>query len=433
MENTLAIKPNMDNRIRLETLITIRWLAVAGQTLAVTIVAYILNFQLPLTYCLLAIAGSAWLNIFLRLRYPLNHRLQGSSAIILLAYDIFQLAFLLFLTGGLQNPFAFLLVVPVIISATIQSIHQTITLGGLVIAVSTGLVFFRLPLPWHPTGTIELPLLYVSGIWSAIVASMVFTAMYVFRVADESRKLAGALAATELVLQREQHLSNLDGLAAAAAHELGTPLATIALVSKEMMRELDPEAPLMEDAKLLRNQAERCREILKTLSSLSDGDGHMASLTLPALVEEVCDPHRNFGIELVVKLHGVKPEPVFHRNPAILYGLGNLIENAVDFARTRVVVHAEWTAAHVVVRVHDDGKGFKADMLERMGEPFVTTRGPANAETGGGLGLGLFIAKTLLERSGASMTFANASYREGRGALVTVKWPRERIEQPDWN
>ena len=428
MDSAYAAQYGLDKRFRLETLIKIRWLAVAGQTAAVCLVAFMLKFELPLAMCLFAIACSAWLNIFLRLRYPLNHRLSATTAIVLLAYDTCQLTLLLYLTGGLQNPFAILLVVPVIISATIQSVVQTLLLGSVAVLAATLLAFYHLPLPWEVTGQLKMPFLYVAGVWIAIISSLTFTAIYVFRVADESRKLANALAATELVLQREQHLSTLDGLAAAAAHELGTPLATIALVSKEMIRELDEDSPLHEDVLLLRSQAERCREILNKLSSLSEeGDTHIGSLSLPLMLEEVAAPHRDFGVELTLETSGNQPDPVFARNPAILYGLGNLVENAVDFARRKVTVHAAWDQDDIHIEIRDDGKGFKIELLERIGEPFVTTRNRANQETGGGLGLGLFIAKTLLERSGAILNFENSPAGE-RGAIVTIRWPREALD-----
>lgn len=414
--------------IRLETLVTIRWLAVLGQSTAVLFVAFGLGFDFQFSLCLVAITCSAWLNVLLRLRYPLNHHLSQEAAVALLAYDILQLTLLLYLTGGLQNPFALLLVVPVVISAAIQSIRQTLLLSALVVISASLLVFFWRPLPWPGSEALELPLLYVSGVWVAIVSSLVFTVIYVFRVADESRKLAEALAATELVLQREQHLSTLDGLAAAAAHELGTPLATIALVSKEMTRELDEGSPMMEDAKLLRSQAERCREILQKLSSLSEeGDVHIGNMPFSSILEEICAPHRDFGVELLIDVSkSTAAEPIGRRNPAILYGLGNLVENAVDFAKAKVLLSAVWDEDNVTLQISDDGQGFSTEVLNRIGEPFVTTRGRSNIDTGGGLGLGLFIAKTLLGRSGATLRFENA--KSGSGAVVTIRWPRAALD-----
>ncbi len=413
-------------KLRLETLIALRWLAVLGQTVAVFIVAVAFGYNFHLPLCLALIAISAWLNVFLKLRFRTSLLLPDSASMALLAYDTLQLSALLFLTGGLQNPFSVLLVVPVVVSAATQSPRQILPLGLLAATSATFLVFVHLPLPWHGSHTFALPLVYVLGMWGAIIATLVFTSMYAFRVANESRRLSEALAATELVLQREQHLSTLDGLAAAAAHELGTPLSTIALVSKEMMRELDPDSPLMEDARLLRSQAERCRGILQKLTSLSEeGDSHIGRLPLSSLMEEVAAPHREFGIKLSVEPGAKAGEPVYARNAAILYGLGNLVENATEFARSQVRFAADWDDGSVTISITDDGPGFPADLLDRVGEPYLTNR--RRGETGGGLGLGLFIAKTLLERAGAAVDFANAS-PAGSGAIVTVRWPRKPMD-----
>ena len=413
--------------LRLETLIRVRWVAVVGQTAAVMFVWFALQFDFWPLACLALVALSALLNAVLTLKYPPNQRLSSNASLSLLAYDIIQLALLLYLTGGLQNPFAILLVVPVVISATTLSIFYTVSLGALAVAAASLLVFFHHPLPWFPQQTLELPRLYVTGMWIAIISCLSFTAIYAFRVADEARKLADALAATELVLQREQHLSTLDGLAAAAAHELGTPLATIALVSKEMSRELDQTSTMYEDAKLLRSQAERCREILQKLTSLSDeGDRHIGRMPFSSIMEEVAAPHRNFGVEVEINFPRDSKEPDCVRNPALMYGLGNLLENAVDFAKQKVEFHAGWDADKVWVSVNDDGAGFDSELLDRIGEPFVTTR--TRSESGGGLGLGLFIAKTLLERTGATIEITNSKGSKLRGALIQLDWPRAALE-----
>lgn len=414
-------------RLRLETLIRIRWLAIAGQTVAVLVVAFILGYEFHLSLCLALIAASAWLNAFLRLRFRANFRLSETAAQALLGFDIVQLALLLFLTGGLQNPFSVLLVVPVVISAATQSAAQIVPLGLLAVAAATLLVFFHLPLPWEPGQQLRLPFIFEVGMWVAIVSTLAFTAVYAFRVADESRKLSEALTAVELVLQREQHLSSLDGLAAAAAHELGTPLATIALVSKEMLRELPGDSPMREDAALLRAQAERCRQILQKLTSLSqESDEHFDQLPLSSLLEEVVAPHRDFGIEIELAPGKIEDEPVLERNPGLLYGLGNLVENAVDFAGSTVSLSASWSETVLSLEITDDGPGFPPELLERIGEPFLTHRRRSARETGGGLGLGLFIAKTLLERSGATMEIENST--DGPGARIVLTWPRHALE-----
>ncbi|RCS25213.1 sensor histidine kinase [Phyllobacterium salinisoli] len=417
----------LSRRLRLTTLVRLRWLAIAGQTAAILFVMLYLQFPFPVSVCFVLIAASAWLNLFLSFRYPVNHRLEPGAAITVLAFDLFQLAGLLYLTGGLQNPFAVLMIVPVIISATSLPGRSTMALGVFVIVCTTLLAIEHRPLPWYPGVEMTLPFLLVAGVWCAIVSALVFTGVHVYRVAEEARLLADALTATELILQREQHLSALDGLAAAAAHELGTPLATIALVVKEMQRALPKDDRMADDVELLRSQAQRCREILQRLTSLSsEGEEHMSRLPLSSLIEEVIAPHRNFGIVIDVrKTGGEGPEPVARRNPGVIYGLGNLIENAVDFARVRASVAWGWTDSTVEIIILDDGKGFTPDILDRIGEPYTTSR--EASQNGGGLGLGLFIAKTLLERSGAQISFHNRS-DPGQGAEIRVIWPRAALE-----
>jgi two-component system sensor histidine kinase RegB len=255
--------------------------------------------------------------------------------------------------------------------------------------------------------------------------------VHAWQLTEESRQLADALAATELVLEREQHLSQLDGLAAAAAHELGTPLSTITVIATELERAIKPGSPLADDVGLLREQAQRCRAILGKLTELSSSGEPFDRMPLSALIEEVVAPHRNFGIEINVAVSGNNTaEPIGGRNPAILYGLGNIVENAVDFAHERVDVRVDWSGDAVVVTVTDDGPGFAAEIMDRIGEPYVTTarqRHNLRGEAGAGLGLGFFIAKTLLERSGARLTFANQPPPQ-RGAVVGVAWRRNDFE-----
>ncbi|MER8955075.1 ActS/PrrB/RegB family redox-sensitive histidine kinase [Mesorhizobium sp. M0833] len=417
-------------RLRLNTLIRLRWLAIVGQSLTVLVVAYGLKFPLPVSMCFALIACSAWMNLLLTFRYPAAHRLTPFSAFAILTFDSLQLAGLLYMTGGLTNPFSLLMTVPVVVSATSLPLRLTALLGALVIVAATLLVFYHLPLPWHEGAPLAMPFIYVAGMWMAVFCSIAFTAIYAFRVAEEARLLANALAATELVLQREQHLSALDGLAAAAAHELGTPLATITLVAKEMEKALGEDPKYGEDVKLLRSQSERCREILKRLTSLSsESEVHLSRLPLTSLVEEVTAPHRDFGISIKLRPgERIGPEPVGRRNPGVIYGLGNLVENAVDFARKNVTIRWEWNEAAVSFSIIDDGPGFPPEIIDRIGEPYMSTR--QGTEAGGGLGLGLFIAKTLLERSGATLDFRNSS-EPGEGAIVQISWPRSVFLNPE--
>ena len=421
--------------LRLQTLIRLRWLAVAGQSVAVAVVYFGLGFPLPIVWCIGLIALSAALNVALRIRFPASHRLRAEPAFLLLSYDALQLGALLFVTGGLENPFAILLLVPVIVSATTLAPLPTLLLGAIVVVVATVLAISHLPLPWHSGEALSLPWIYTVGVWLALVSACAFTGVYAFRVAEEARQLARALNATEMVLTREQHLSALDGLAAAAAHELGTPLATIALVARELEREMAGDDRHAEDIALLNSQAQRCRVILAKLTSMSgELDQAIARQPLSHLVEEVVEPHRAFGTEIAIAPpHGDGPEPVGRRNPAIIQALANLVENAVDFAESRVEIATSWDDLEVALTVSDDGRGFTPAILARFGEPYVTTRGPAGDDRAhheaGGLGLGLFIAKTLLERTGARLTFRNLDPPR-RGASVRVAWPRALMDSP---
>jgi len=428
-----GLSPHHPRRnVRLDTLVRLRWLAIIGQTTAVLVVYYGLDFELPIYACLAAIALAAWLNVALRLRFHMTQRLEPDRAAWLLAFDIAELAVLLFLTGGLQNPFAFMFLGPVLLSATALPPRFTLLLGGFAVACATILVFVHYPLPWDSDDPLQLPPIYMMGVWLCILLAIGFIGVYAWQITEESRQLSDALAATELVLAREQHLSQLDGLAAAAAHELGTPLSTISVIAKELERAIAPNAPHGDDVRLLREQATRCRDILAKLTELSAGGEPFDRMPLTALIEEVVAPHRNFGVTIDVTAPSDRStEPVGARNPAILYGLGNLLENAVDFASDRVSVEAQWNEDSVGVTIGDDGPGFAPEILARIGEPYVTSRRHHQNDTGeesAGLGLGFFIAKTLLERSGATLLFENKPLPE-RGAVIKLSWSRSDFEQ----
>ena len=419
--------------VRLDTLVRLRWLAIIGQTTAVLAVYYGLDFELPIYACLAAIALAAWLNVALRLRFHLTQRLEPDRAAWLLAFDIAELAVLLFLTGGLQNPFAFMFLGPVLLSATALPPRYTLTLGAFAVGCATVLVFVHYPLPWDSDDPLQLPPIYMMGVWLCILLAIGFIGVYAWQITEESRQLTDALAATELVLAREQHLSQLDGLAAAAAHELGTPLSTISVIARELERAIAPHAPHGDDVRLLREQATRCRDILAKLTELSAGGEPFDRMPLTALIEEVVAPHRNFGVAIAVNTPSDRgAEPVGARNPAILYGLGNLLENAVDFAANQVAMDVQWDELTVDITISDDGPGFAPEILGRIGEPYVTSRHHQpddTSEESSGLGLGFFIAKTLLERSGATLSFQNRPTPE-RGAIVRLSWSRRNFERP---
>jgi two-component system sensor histidine kinase RegB len=432
-----------ESRLRLQTAVRLRWFGVAGQLATISFVRFGLGFQFDIGVCLALIALSAWLNVFLRVRFPARTRLSVTFATMLLAYDILQLAALLYLTGGIANPFVFLIVAPVTVSAATLPPHSTIMLGVLAALATTALAFFGRPLPWAPPGGLDLPTLYNIGLLASVLSGMLFLALYAWRLAKEARQMADALSATEMVLAREQQLHALDGLAAAAAHELGTPLSTISVVAKELARGGPPDASFAEDLALLQSQAERCREILRKLtrSGTQQPDPLLAEVTVRELIEEAAAPYRGYRTKIVISAAraagtAATDEPVGQRRPGVLYGIGNLVENAVDFARETVEIKAVWSEREVIITIVDDGPGVSNLVLDTLGEPYVTTRPGRPAERGGdrgkdgkphGMGLGFFIAKTLLERSGATVSLDNRP-APATGAVAEIVWPRPMFE-----
>lgn len=419
-------------RLRLRTLVMLRWLAVTGQTATVLLVHFVLGFELPVGFCLGIILTSAWINTWLTLSVQPQQFAEDWQAFLQLGYDVLQLCALLMLTGGLQNPFVVMLVAPVTIGVAALPPRWSLGLALIAMMGTAAMAFWSLPLPGLGGEDFALPGIYLVGLWAAIFIAIAFTAVYSWRVSREGRSMATALAATQSVLSREQRLSALGALSAAAAHELGTPLATIQLTAKEMLRELKDDEILREDAELLVTQARRCRDILKRLSQeQSASDERHERVEFQAALEEAAAPLRGLGP--VIDVHLKAPdsavpaqEPVLKRLPEMLYGIGNFVENAVDFAETRVVVEGGWDGRHLTVTIEDDGPGFSQEIMNKIGEPYVTTRQGTPGQ--GGLGLGVFIAKTMIEKTGGEVRFENAGLQGG--ALVKVRWPRERVERP---
>lgn len=414
-------------RVRLRTLILLRWLAIFGQTAAVLFVRYGLDLAFPLPLALAFIAVSVALNLGVISTRRSQELAREWEAAALLAYDIVQLAAMLALTGGLQNPFVFLFIAPVAVSATILRPTITAMLAALTFACVGVISVWRLPLPWPDGASLQMPALYELGLAAAVLIGLGFTSVYAWRVAAEEERLNFALAAVQAVLAREQTLSALGGLAAAAAHELGTPLATIHLVAKEMARDIKADDPRAEDLALLVSQSERCRAILGQLSANREqGDVMTQRAPVRALIDEIAAPHTGLGAEIAIDARG-EGALEMRRMPEIVHALGGIVENAVGFARTRVSIEARWDVETLEIVVRDDGPGFSPAILARLGEPYLTERDREGAA--GGLGLGFFISKTLLERTGARLEVNNLKPPD-QGAVVRTTWPRAAIEAP---
>jgi two-component system, sensor histidine kinase RegB len=414
------------DRISLRRLVLIRWVAIAGQAVTLLTVHFGLGFRLPLLSALAIVGCSVVLNLFMTVYRRAATRLGEHEAAVFLGYDLAQLGLLLYLTGGLENPFAILILAPVTVAATALSLRPVTALAGFAIAIITVLALVHLPLPWRAaTAPLVFPPALVLGVWTALVLATVFIGGYAWSIAQEARRLRDAVAETQLSLAREQRVSAVGALAAAAAHELGSPLATIAVVAKELVRELPDGSPHAEDAQLLLSQSERCRDILAQLAHHPDEEGASPYTRLPisALVEAAGALVRDPRIRLIFAATGNPDdaEPLVARSPEIMHGLNNLIQNAMQFARREVSVTIHWDRASVTVEIADDGPGFPAHLLGRLGEPYLSTR----AGTANHMGLGIFIAQSLLERSGADLTFDNLV--EG-GAHVAISWKRANLE-----
>ena len=424
-DTSLRRRARTSGQLRRSTLVLLRWCAIGGQALALLIVSQILGFDFPLWPCAAMIGLSIVVNIVVTSAFELDRRVGDREAGFQLGYDLLQLSVLLWLTGGMANPFALLFLAPVVTSATTLNKKVLFALGILAIGLSFALLYTSLPLPWSPTGSFTLPFKFRLGVWFAIIVGSTFTSLYAWRATKESRSMSEALAATEAVLAHEQKLSALGGMAAAAAHELGTPLATIQITAKEMSRELDPKSALGEDAALMLSQAQRCRDILAQLSQRGDeGDLIHDVLTIEDLLEEAAAPYIHFGADISLKVSGDGPQPTLKRQAELLYGLKNFVENAVDFAAASVQLTGQWSAETLTLTIDDDGPGFDPTIKGRLGQPYVSKRQRPKQvdELAGGLGLGVFIATTLIERTGGKVSFERSP--QG-GARIHLSWPRK--------
>ncbi|MBM2575832.1 ActS/PrrB/RegB family redox-sensitive histidine kinase [Jannaschia sp. Os4] len=432
------LPPERGARVRLATLVNLRWLAVLGQTATLVGASLTLSLSLELGLCFVVVGLLALANLSATVRHPSGHRLTEREALAFVLIDLGQLTALLYLTGGLDNPFALLFMAPVTVSATVLSLRSTALVGVLALVAITLLAGYHLPLVLEDGTELALPRLFLIGFWAAIVVGTLFLGGLAWRLTLETNRMSAALLATQAALAREQKLHDLGGVVAAAAHELGTPLATIKLTAGELRDEVAealPDRPdLSEDVALIASQADRCRDIMRSMGQAGKDDLMMRSAPLEAVLREAAAPHADRGVAIAFEAFtlGAAAEaasdavpPDIHRSPEVIHGLRNLIQNAVDHARTRVLVEMAWSDRVVRVRVLDDGPGYPIEMMGRLGDPFLRRPRPKD-----GMGLGLFIAKTLLARTGATVRFRNATRRrQGRamGAVAEVTWPRTAI------
>ena len=406
-------------RIRLHTLSLTRWVAVVGQIFTVLFVHYSLGISLPIHWLIPAVGLSALINVAMMVTLRAATRLPERAALWLFAYDIVQLGYLLALTGGLRNPFAALVAVPLMLGAATLGLWSTVLLSLVATLTLTTLAFMPTALPWFGQG-LPLPGLYVAAVWVALTMASVLIAAYAWRVAEETRRMTDALGAAQMALAREQEMSALGALATAAAHDLGSPLATILITAKEMLNELEDEDPLRGETQVLLDQTLRCRTILAGIGRRRDHDEHAPFVRAPlsGMMRELGEIYARPSVALEVNsiISEGFAEPTLMPTPELRHALGNVINNGIEFATTRLQVFVEHDGREVRIVLKDDGPGFTPEVLEWLGEPYLSTR-----RDHGGLGLGLFIATTLLARTGATLHADNAN----DGAFVTIRWTNE--------
>ncbi|MAV46594.1 MAG: sensor histidine kinase [Alphaproteobacteria bacterium TMED89] len=435
-----------------------RWIAIAGQAAAVLVVYFAMGFQLPLGLAMVPISVNVAVTIWAWQRRRRLGRdalwLRDEEAGRYLAWDLVQLGLLLWLTGGVSNPFAIIILAPVTVSASILKRTTTSILAFLAIFIVTVLAVNALPLPWSNVPVV-FPTTFIGAIWASLVLSILFVALYVSWLAQRARDMSEALTASQLALVREQRMSALGGLAAAAAHELGSPLSTIAVVAKELLHDLPQGSAQAEDAALLVQETKRCRDILVELEERNagppDSDDPYHHLPVSTLLEVAAHPHQQDRVTVTIiadPIHeddddrapaemgevdvSLLDQPTIPRRPELIHGLGNFIQNAIQFADSEVTLQATWTADTLKILILDDGPGFDTAIMGRLGEPYVQGTGQrtrakrALRQVGkeGGMGLGVFIARTLLEHTGASVDFTN---RRRGGASVAVEWNRHSL------
>ena len=431
--------------VRLFTLTYLRWMAVIGQTFAVVIGYFILKLDFSIFFCLALILLSSLLNLLSSFYFPKTKRLSEFQNMLLLLYDLLQLGLMLYFTGGLTNPFAVFILGPVIISATVLNLRFTTILGTIAILVVVILSFLFHPIIYVDGEILEPPRLLLIGNLLAISIAIVFIALYSRRVANETFSMSQALQAMQMTLEREQRLSSLGGIVAAAAHELGTPLATIKLISTELKHGFNNKKELHEDLSLISSQVDRCRDILRNIGRKGKDDIFLRNMPIMVIIQEACSPifnsnkkEINFSLnnKFGRDISDFKEfnQPILARKPELIYGIRNIIQNAIEFSKSTVWIDVTYNVKNINIFISDDGGGYPSNLLKKIGEPFLNESNfKKNFENSRpyyeGMGLGLFISKTLLENLSANVTFNNEKNRKNeKSAIVRIIFDREKIE-----
>ena len=407
---------NLDKK----TLVILRWIAIFGQLFSINLVYFYLDLNFPVLLCHIVIFVGLFTNIYLQFGLKAT-LLKDLYSTIFLMYDIIQLSILLFFTGGIFNPFAILLIVPTIVSSTFLSMGSTIILGSSTILLLFVITFFNLPLPGMEEYVLSFPNYYVTGILISLIIGLLFLSYFGIRFAGETKKRSDALNKLQQILAKEYELESLGGQAAAAAHSLGTPLATISVVAKEMRKEVGDNSKLTKDIDLLISQTKRCSEILKKISQKKIiSDEFLSSMGFEDLLEEIIKSFKESSEKNIILNSDKDTNKIdIKRNPELVYGLRNFIGNAVKFSNQNILISIISDNINLYILIEDDGPGFPEDIIKALGEPYIKSRSKLPKDNKG-LGLGTFLGKTLLERQSAIISFENGSSLNG--AIVKIKW-----------
>ena len=408
--------------IKLETLTNIRWIAITGQLFTVCLVYFYYKFEFSFYWSVGAIFLSILLNIILEFYKFYIQRLNNFWASLSILYDLIQLSFLLYLTGGLTNPFSILILVPTTIAVTFLSKRSSVVIASVSIFMLSILAIKHYPLPGP---AIVLPKHYLLGLWASLTIGIIFLGNYAYSITIEDRKRSKAFDNLEKALSRERELKSLGGLAAAAAHELATPLGTITLVIEDLKKQLGKNPKFKNDVELLNSQIKRCKVILKDLSTdPNKQDSFIENVTFKNLIQEII-----FSFEIPknknIKIIDIELENNFMvtRKIELIYAMRNIIDNAIKFAEKKIEIEVLNKDKKIELNVSDDGIGFSQDIVQKLGEPYV--KSSLVAKNKRGLGLGIFISKTLLERTGAKVFFKKSNLG---GALVNITWKESSLK-----
>ena len=407
------------------TLTILRYIAIFGQFFAVNIVFFYLNLKFPIKETYIVIFIGLLTNLFLQFRVKVN-QLKDTFASLFLLYDLFQLSALLYLTGGILNPFSILMIIPTIVSSTFLSMGTTIILGLITSLLLFIISFTHLPLPGLDTNIFAVPNYYTIGILISILIGLIFLSYFGIRFAGETKKRSEALNKLQEVISKEYELESLGGQAAAAAHSLGTPLATITVVAKELKKEIGNDKEYSKDIDLLISQTKRCSEILKKISKKQiEEDKFFSSTKLENLLEEIINSFKETSSkEITLVSDNDKNKIDIRRSAEMIYGLRNFVGNAIKFSKSKVNIFLMSNNKEIKIIVNDDGPGFPNDIVEKLGEPYIKSRSP-ELSTNSGLGLGTFLGKTLLERQNAKLLFKED--KNLGGASVVISWSPKNI------